>query len=218
MSKKQEGNIQYVNFKQEQRQTVISEKTLKNKKTTNKKNIDVKSENTNNVSTKKAAKKTVMKSEKNLKVAETLPKTEKPNKEKVVALKDKKQSKPQKTVKAKNVVEIKAEKPTKKTEVKIPKAKEMKNIAQEAKKPVKKVKAQTKVHEVKNDVPQNTPSQNKIREFMNRCEIYSILDGKQKCSLAWSSDATNKEIYTKALKAIVKASKSARKFKMQAAS
>ena len=76
------------------------------------------------------------------------------------------------------------------------------------------------MQEVQSNTLAQTPteSQNKIREFMTKYEVYSILDGKQKCNLAWSSDATNKEIYTKAVRAIVKASKSAKRFKIQAAS
>ena len=76
------------------------------------------------------------------------------------------------------------------------------------------------MQEVQSNTLAQTPteSQNKIREFMTKYEVYSILDGKQKCNLAWSSDATNKEIYTNAVRAIVKASKSAKRFKIQAAS
>ncbi len=59
-------------------------------------------------------------------------------------------------------------------------------------------------------------SNNVIRNFFIQNEIKIMIDGKKDCKLSLISDVTNKEIYTKVLKTILKSVKSSRKFKLQA--
>ncbi len=63
---------------------------------------------------------------------------------------------------------------------------------------------------------QESLSDNVIRNFFVQNEIKTIISGKKDCKLTLISDVTNKEIYTKALKTILKSVKSSRKFKLQA--
>jgi hypothetical protein len=63
---------------------------------------------------------------------------------------------------------------------------------------------------------EQSPSNNVIRNFFIQNEIKTIISGKKDCKLTLISDVTNKEIYTKALKTILKSVKSSRKFKLQA--